>query len=606
MKLNIKNIFSVFVIILFTSTWITFAGTQTNDNEYDILIKNAKVFDGSTNKPFKADVAVKDDVIAKIAPTINGNANQVINAAGLFLCPGFIDLHTHVDEGMYFAENRACLNYLKQGVTSVVVGQCGGSAWPIFEKAEDIIDIWTNEGIGPNAALLVGHGTIREIVMGREQREPAHEELDKMKVLVKEAMEQGAHGLSTGLIYPPSSYAKTPEIIELVKVIAPYNGIYHSHIRNEREFLINSIEEIIEICRQTGVRSHISHFKVLGKNNWGLSEKACFLIEEARQNGLQITADQYPYRFANNYPYRSLIPNSLWRTETKFGQLERKDITMIFDFLRDDQLIDLYTKITPYIPISQHHQEFLDNLKRERLVDFVSRSFINLSDFQGVENLRERKLFLQKMQDPEQADEIRKNLTEIINNNFGPENLVVAICNEREFEGKNLKHVATIKQKSLADTAIELDLMGAKCIPYSIGEEDIERIIQKEYVATGSDGEAVFYGIGLPHIRSYSTFLHKIKKYALERKTITLQHAIRSQTSLAAQIMSWNDRGWIKPDYKADIVILDLNNIDTKTSISNPHQYCSGVEYLIINGKLILDKGEFTGVLPGRILKPNQ
>lgn len=605
MRSEIKTILTAIVFFFFTAGNLL-TGNEAGNKEYDILIKNAKVLEGSLKEPFKADVAIKGDVIVKIAPIINGNATRVIDASGLYVSPGFIDLHTHVDEGMYFPENRACLNYLKQGVTSVVVGQCGGSAWPIFEKAEDIIDIWTNEGIGPNAALLVGHGTIREIVMGREQREPTPAELEKMKALVIEAMEQGAHGLSTGLIYPPSSYAKTPEIIELVKVIAPYHGIYHSHIRNERELLIPAIEEAIEICRQTGVPSHISHFKVMGISNWGLTEKACALIEAAREEGLKISADQYPYRFANNYPYRNLIPRSLWRTETEYENLERKDITRIFGHLPDTQLMDLYKKITPYIPISEHHQEFLDNLPRERLVDYIGHRFISLSDFQGVENLRERNLFLQKMQDPEQAEKIRRHLTEIINNNYGPENLVIAICHERELEGKNLKQVAAIKQKSLADTAIELDLMGAKCIPCSIGEEDIERIIKKDYVATSSDGEAAPFGIGLPHIRSYSTFLHKIKKYALERKTVPLAHVIRSQTSLAAQIMNWNDRGWIKPGFKADIVILDLDNIKIKTSISNPHNYCSGVEYLLINGKLVLDKGEFSGTLPGRILKPHK
>ncbi|MBN2245207.1 MAG: amidohydrolase family protein [Candidatus Aminicenantes bacterium] len=606
MSLKIRKICIFTIICIFTAYLNLFADKQRNSDQYDILIKNAIVIDGSLNEPFIADVAINGDIIVKVGPSIKGKAGRVIDAAGLYICPGFIDLHTHVDEGMYFPENRPCLNYLTQGVTSVVAGQCGGSAWPIFEKAKDIIHTWSKEGIGPNAALLVGHGTIREIVMGREQREPSQEEMEKMKGLVKEAMEQGAYGLSTGLIYAPSSYANTSEIIELVKVIAPYNGIYHSHIRNEREFLLNAIEEAIEICRQTDVPSHISHFKVMGIKNWGLTEKACLLIEKARQEGLKITADQYPFRFANNYPYRNLIPSSLWRTQTEYGRLRSEDITLIFGQLQNDHLIELYTKITPYIPISKHHQNFLNSLPRERLVDYVGRSFISLSDFQGADNLRERRLFLQKMQDPEKAEEIRKNLKEIINNNFGPENLIVAICHEHELEGKNLVQVASIKQKSLADTVIELDLMGAKCIPYNIGEEDIEHIMQKEYVATSSDGEATFYGIGLPHIRSYSTFLYKIKKYALEKKIISLPHAIRSQTSLAAQIMNWDDRGWIKPGFKADIVILDLENIAIKTSITNPHQYCSGVEYLLINGKLVLDGKKFTGALPGRILKPNQ
>jgi N-acyl-D-amino-acid deacylase len=189
---------------LFFSGSNSTAGNK-NIDDYDILIKNAKVFDGSDRPAFSADVAIKDDTIVKIQASIDANAAKVIDGNGLYVCPGFIDLHTHVNSGMYFPEHRACLNYLKQGVTTVVVGQCGGSAWPMFEKAEDQMRRWTEEAIGPNAALLVGHGTVRRIVVGGEDREPTSDELAQMKSLVEEAMEQGACGFSTGLIYAPSS-----------------------------------------------------------------------------------------------------------------------------------------------------------------------------------------------------------------------------------------------------------------------------------------------------------------------------------------------------------------------------------------------------------------
>ena len=163
--------------LLFVLGW----SNQATSNDYDLLIKNARVVDGTLRTPYRADVAVKGEVIVKVARRIKGKAKRVIDARGLYLTPGFIDLHTHVDRGMYFPENRACLNYLKQGVTTVVVGQCGGSAWPIFEKAEDQIKRWSQEGIGPNAALLIGHGTVRRLVMGDENRDPTPEELEKMK-----------------------------------------------------------------------------------------------------------------------------------------------------------------------------------------------------------------------------------------------------------------------------------------------------------------------------------------------------------------------------------------------------------------------------------------
>ena len=575
------------------------AGIET----YDVIIKNARVLDGSLKPAFRSDVAIKGDTIVKVARSIKGTAGRVINAKGLYLSPGFIDLHTHVDRNMYFPEGRSCLNYLKQGVTSVVVGQCGRSAWPIFDQAKDLMELWSREGIGPNAALLIGHGQVREMVMGMENREPTAEELEKMKSLVKEAMEQGAYGLSTGLQYLPGRYGKTDEVIELVKVIVPYGGIYHTHMRDEAAKLIEAVEEAIIISREAGAATHISHFKAVGRRNWGLVKEACAVIEEARSQGLKITADQYPYRFSSGNPYRSLIPTGAWVGTDGIERFGSSDVEGIFSRLRDDHLIDLYKKVTPYAPLSENHQKFLDSLSRERLVEYIGQRLLDTDEFRGPESARERKWFLERMQDPEKAEQIREQVKKYIDNMTGPENFVVGICVEKNLEGKTLKQVASIKKKSYVDAAIELELMGAKCIPFRMSEEDIEYIMNKDYAATGSDGTTPFYGIGIPHIRSYSTFLHKIKKYASQRKAVSLHHVIRSQTSLAAEIMNWEDRGWIKEGKKADIVIFDLKNIKTNTSISNPHRYSEGVKYLVINGELVIDKGKWNGELPGKIIK---
>lgn len=596
--------FSILLVLgILCLTGLDSSAQTKNVPDYDIVIKNGKVFDGSLKPAIKADVAVKDGIIVKITKSIKGTAAKVINAKGFHVTPGFIDLHTHVDEGMYFPENRSCLNYLKQGVTSIIVGQCGSSAWPIFEKAEDQMNRWSEEGIGPNAALLIGHGMVRQIVLGMEDREPTPEELERMKALVKEAMEQGAHGLSTGLIYMPGSFGKTDEVIELAKVIAPYGGIYHTHTRDERDKLLDAVKEAVEISEESSAPVHISHFKVMEKPNWGLVRKACVIIEEARARGIQVTVDQYPYRFSSGYPYMSLIPSSAWRGSENDEGLTSKDIEEIFDHLRDSQLIELYKKVTPYIPLSEHHQQFLDELPRKRLVRRVARSLISAGNFRGPGNARERTLFLERMDNPEEARKIREQVRTYIENMVGPENFIVGICVEKNLEGKSLKQVAAMKRKSIEDTAIELELMGARCIPLRMCEDDIEYIMKKDYVGTGSDGTAPFYGIGLTHIRSYSTFLHKIKKYALERKTVSLSHVIRSQTSLPAQIMNWDDRGWIKEGYKADIVVLNLKNIITGTSISNPHVYSEGVKYLLINGELVLNRGKWTGKLPGEVIR---
>lgn len=605
--------FSILLLLgVFFLTGLNFSAQKGKIFDYDVVIRNADVFDGSLKPAFRADVAVKDGMIVKVERSIKGSAAKVINGKGLYVTPGFIDLHTHVDRGMYFAENRACLNYLKQGVTTVIVGQCGSSAWPIFEKAEDLMKVWSGEGIGPHAALLVGHGTVRQIVMGMEDREPTAEELEKMKAIVKEAMEQGAYGLSTGLIYQPGSFGKTDEVIELVKIIAPYGGIYHTHIRDERDKLLEAIKEAIEISNKSGAPVHISHFKVMGKKNWGLVQEACAIIEEAQAKGIKVTADQYPYQFSNGYPYRSLIPRSAWlgieetKTEGTRVDTERltsEDAEAIFNHLRDSQLIELYKKVTPYYPLSERHLQFLNEIPRNRLVRLVSRSLISSGNFRGPGNTKERSMFLARMANPEEAQKIREQIREYIDDITGPENNIVGICIEKNLEGKSLKQVAAMKGKSVEDTAIELELMGAQCIPLQMGEEDIEYIMKKDYVGTGSDGTAPPYGIGLTHIRSYSTFLHKIKKYALKRKSVSVSHVIRSQTSLPAKIMNWDDRGWIKNGYKADIVVLDLNNIKTRTSISNPHAYSGGVKYLLVNGELVLEGGKWTGKLPGKVIK---
>jgi N-acyl-D-aspartate/D-glutamate deacylase len=207
------------------------------------------------------------------------------------------------------------------------------------------------------------------------------------------------------------------------------------------------------------------------------------------------------------------------------------------------------------------------------------------------------------MNDPNEAEVIRKAINDHIDSLSGAEDFMIGICIEKNLEGKSLKEAAAIKGMSIPDVSIELELMGAKCVPLKICESDIEHIMKKDYIGTGSDGTIPMYCMGYPHIRSYSTFLHKIKKYALERKAVSVSHVIRSQTSLPAQIMNLNDRGWIRAGYKADIVILHLDNIVTGSSISQPHQYSEGVEYLIINGQIVLDHGVWNDKLPGKVLK---
>jgi len=566
--------------------------------EFDVLIKNGLILDGTLREPFRADVAVKDGRIVRVAPSIPGRAARTIDARGLDVTPGFIDLHTHIDRALVFPEHRAPLGYLAQGVTTVVAGQCGSSAWPIFEKVSDQIKRFTEEGVGVNVALLVGHGDVRELVMGMENRAPTPDELERMKALVKEAMDQGAAGLSTGLIYRPGLYAKTDEILELVKVIAPYGGIYHSHIRNERDKLLDAVGECIAIAEGAGVRANISHFKVMRKANWGLVEQAMQMVEAARARGLAITADQYPFRFSNTEPYSPLVPREAWTGDD--AGLGTADLRRVFTHLRDAELLDLYTKSTPFVPLSQPHLDFLNSLPRDRFVDLVAGEVLKGRD-RGAVDERERALFVRRLAQPDAAKLIREGI-QAYYDAVGPENMIIAVAADKSLEGKSLQAIAASRKKSIADTAIELELAGTLAVPFTMCEPDIESIMKRDYVATGSDGILPVYGIDRPHPRSYSTFLYKIKEYALTRRAISLVQAVRSQTSLPAEIMRWPDRGRIAEGAAADIVVLDLKGLAVPSTISSPHQLSRGVRHVLVNGKIELDGGALTGTLAGQVL----
>lgn len=587
-------------------------------SDYDLLIKNGRVFDGSLRPAFRADVAIKDGFIVKLAESISGTAERIIDAKELFIMPGFIDLHTHVEVGMDALENRPCLNFLTQGVTTVTVGHCGYSPWILYEKPGDQMARLSEEGIGPNMAMLVGFGAVRRLAVGEDDRKATPGEIEKMKALVKEAMDQGVFGMSTSLDYIPGKFADTNEVVEVVKAVAPYGGIYDTHMRKEEGKLIEAIKEVIEISERSGVAANISHFKVGGKKYWGLSREACALIEKARARGLKITADQYPYRYAGKGADRDLIPEKIWFEKDDPNKLTKEDFLGLYDHLRDSELIDLYSKVTPYYPLSEKHKQFLAELSRPRLVSLVAQSVrfpmylrmgvVDIFEFGGVDvgNVRQRATFLKRWNDPDTGQKVRKDMKESIDET-GAENIIIEVCEESQFQGKSLQQIADLRGKPVEEMAVELGLMGAKNVSLEMSDDDIEYIMKQDYVGTGSDGDAAFYGLdglfGPNHLRSYTTFLHKIKRYALEKKAVSLEHVIRSQTSLPAQIMNLNDRGLIKEGYKADINVIDLNNITIKATVANASRYCEGVMYLIINGKVVIDKGKWNGTLAGQVLK---
>ena len=273
---------------------------------YDVVIANGTIYDGSGRKSYVADIGITNGIIQTIGD-IRAPAGSTIDAEGMFVAPGFIDIHTHCESGLQSEKGKHAKNYLMQGVTTVVTGNCGGGTY----RVEEFFGKLESQGIGPNVIHLVGHGTVRGSVMGQEAREPTVEELEQMKRLLEQGMADGAAGLSTGLFYAPGSFAKTDEIIELAKVAKRHNGIYATHVRDESNYNIGlkkAIEEAIAVGEQADIKVEISHIKALGKPVWGLAAEVCDIIEEARTRGIRVYADQYPYMASSTGLSAAVIP----------------------------------------------------------------------------------------------------------------------------------------------------------------------------------------------------------------------------------------------------------------------------------------------------------
>ncbi len=508
--------------------WIVFSCKTQN---YDVIIFGGTIIDGSGSPGYNADIGITDGKIQKIGKLKRSQGIQIIDAAGKIVAPGFIDIHTHSDNGIRDQQRKNALNYLTQGVTTLVGGNCGGGTYDVsdyFLKLEE-------QGIGPNIVHLVGHGTIRQAVMEYEDRAPNKEEMEEMKSLVEKAMLEGALGLSSGLFYAPGSYARTEELIELCKVVKKYNGIYASHLRDESNYsigLVSAIEEAIEIGEKSGVPVQISHIKALGKPVWGLSREVCDIIEAARSRGVAVYADQYPYNASSTSLTAALVPR--W---VQAGG---------------------------------------------RLRELLSGS--------------------------SQLSEIKMEIAENIERRGGPETLVIASSrNYSKWEGKSLHEISMSQEKSDVDMAIEMVLNGsASIVSFNMTDEDIEYFMAKPWVMTGSDGSLPLFGSAQPHPRSYGTFPRKIFSYVLDKKILSMEQAVRAATGLPSEVLGFSDRGMLKIGFVADIVVFDPNSIQDNATYSDPHQYSSGILYVLISGKLVIEKGDYNGTLTGKSLRKGQ
>jgi N-acyl-D-amino-acid deacylase len=526
---------------------------------YDLIIRNAKVVDGTGNPWFTGDVAVTGASIAAVG-RVTGEASRVIEAEGLCLCPGFIDVHAHGD---FTPFDKTTVDYkLRQGITTEVNGNCGFSAAPVDPSTVGLVRRYVEGFIAPeqgvpwdwrslgeyldsvsqarlaiNIAPLIGHGALRAAAMGYEQRAPSAAELDTMKALMRESMEQGAFGLSTGLVYVPGTYAQTGEIIDIAKVAARYGGLYATHMRNEGERLFEAFDEAIQIGRRAEIPVQISHHKAAGKPNHGKVRETLKRLEDERAHGLEITVDQYPYT-AGSTTLASVLP--------------------------------------PWAQVGGV-PEIL-----ERLRDPATR----------------REIKAAMAADPQYGENMIRgcNWDEI---------LIASVKSSRNkaCEGKSLQQIAEMRGEEPLEGVFNL-LLEEECavamIMFTMAEEDVRTVMRHAATMIGTDG---IWSHGKPHPRIYGTYPRILGRYVREERLLSLEEAIRKMTSFPAQKFGLWKKGIVREGMDADLVIFNPDMIAERSSFQDPHQYPAGLPYVILNGQVVVDQERYTGQFAGTVVK---
>ncbi|HXV86356.1 MAG TPA: amidohydrolase family protein [Gemmatimonadales bacterium] len=542
----------------------------TGQERFDLLIRGGRVLDGTGNPWIQADIGIRGDRIVAVGALPGASAARVIEARGKVVLPGFIDIHSHADDGARStgglrdpsAQRRAGPNLVTQGITTVVVNQDGRSPWPIAQQRAEL----ERGRIGPNAILLAGHGSVRQRAMGPDVRRAATvEEVGRMRELVRQAMGEGAWGLSAGLEYVPGRWSTTDEVVAVVEEIVPFNGVYISHERSEGSdpmwywpsqdppgppTLLDAVSETIEIGERTGATVVASHIKAKGAHYWGTSAAVIRMIEEARARGVRVWADQYPYETTGSDGSTVLIPD--WVYEGPRGSGEGRGAA----------------------------RDFAGALRRA-------------------------------LADSGSARKVRQDVAHEIRRRGGPERVLILAYRDSTLAGKYLSEVAAAWQLPPVEAALQLQLRGwpdreggVRLRGLSLSDYDIEPYAARPWVATATDGGIALPEDGFTHPRFYGTFPRKIRRYALERGALSVEAAVRSSTSLPATILGLKDRGLVHEGYYADVVVVDLERLQDRSTFFEPHVYSEGVDYVLVNGQLVVEQGKPTWALPGRVLTP--
>lgn len=535
----------------------------------DLLIKNGEVVDGSGEKSYRADIGIQNSKVTVIAKEIKKEAKEIIDASGYVVSPGFIDIHGNSDWTLY--TNNKGESKIRQGVTTEVQGNCGFTAAPVTkEHYRDLMNFLANtailseeekknwkwpsqvnfmqeaiaeKGIPFNIAPLVGHGTIKVGTMGFEKRKPTSQEMEKMLALLRNELEQGLFGLSSGLEYQPGFHTDKEELVELCKLVKDYDGVYSTHMRNEGRDVLKSVTESIEVSRESGVSLLITHLKASYRTNWGKSREALQMIDEARDSGIDADFDVYPY--------------------VAFGS----------------GLIDL---IPPWAKAkgAEHMAEQLKNEEvRQRVIHDMKLEHEDWENPMIGSKWEDVKIAILKTDKNQKY--VGKNLAQIAEDmGVSPYDAVIRLLIEEQG--------------------------GIKTIYFAMCEEDLEIFMKHPRAMLSSDARAVApYGElskGKVHPRYYGTYPRILGRYVREKKILSLEEAINKSTYVPAQKMKFKKRGLIKEGYYADITVFDKNEVIDLATFDDPHKYSKGIEYVIVSGKVVISKGEHTGNLPGRIL----
>ncbi len=526
-----KSIFNGAHYIIIGFLCLTFSACATlfhTPFAYDTVIVNGKVLDGTGNPWYYADIAINDDQIVKIGD-VKSAAADTIDATGLYVTPGFIDVHSHAASGLTGSELSRAEPQLRQGITTVFVNPDGGGAVDLPQQREKLL----KDGLGVNVAQMIPHGSIRQKVMGMEDRAPSSEEMQEMRQLVRKGMEDGAFGLSSGPFYSPGSYAETDELIALAREAAKYDGVYTSHIRDESNYTIGleaAVDEVIQVAEKAKLPGIITHIKALGPPVWDKSETITANIENARSNGIEVFADQYPYMASATGLISALVPR--WAEEGG-------------------------------------HDALVERLK-----------------------------------DPELLPDIRSAMEKNMVRRGGPDRIQFRYYDpDSSIEGKTLEEVAAERNEDSMDLAIKLIKEGKPgIVSFNMKEEDVHRFMRQPWTMTSSDGGLVPLEEGVPHPRNYGAFPRKIRKYAFEEEVVDLPSAIRSMTTLPAQVFGITDRGQIREGAYADIVIFNPEELKDKATFQQPHQFSEGIKYILVNGTMTLEDGELLPEQAGKVL----